>query len=144
VVPTIETPPIKEPEDSEGEGDGALEVDEDNEEGGSDDKDVLEEDLNSLSVEGLTTQDPAKLKSMEISFAFPPKCMFYFLSSFIDIYASLKAAKERLKAELEELKAEMENDESLPAETWRRGKERKLPIKLGQQKSWFFLSADVT
>jgi len=83
VVPTIETPPIKEPEDSEGEGDGALEVDEDNEEGGSEDKDVLEEDLNSLSVEGLTTQDPAKLKSMEISFALPSNVVLFLIKLYL-------------------------------------------------------------
>lgn len=64
VTPIIEPPIPKEMEDYE--GDGALEVDEDNDEVASDDKDVLEEDLNSLT-EGLTTQDPAKLKSMEIS-----------------------------------------------------------------------------
>jgi len=82
-------PPQKEIEDSEGEGEGGLEVDEENDDGASEEKDTLEDDFNSLA-ESLTTQDPAKLTSLE---------------------ASLKAAKERLKAELEELKAELDNEE---------------------------------
>ena len=123
---TTEAVPAKEMEDSE-DGEGTLEVDdEDNEMEDRvplEEKDVLDTELNAVLPEDLTAQDPAVLKSMEISshfyFLF---CSFYFHYYFVScfsqsfvrswltcsFYASLKAAKERLKAELEELKAELE------------------------------------